>query len=105
MKAATPAPELGYVLSGIARTRVPGFNFPGNFLQVAFDSVTRDAATLSLDAGPHCVERDGQVSVGAMAVLADMALATSLRETLGRWTRLSTVSLSLQFTGEFRALQ
>ena len=91
--------ELDYVLAGIARSRAPGFNFPGNYLQVAYDRVRKNAATLSLDAGPHCVDRDGQVNLGALALLADMALAASLRESVGRYTRLATVSMNLQFTG------
>jgi uncharacterized protein (TIGR00369 family) len=93
------AAELDYVLAGIARSRAPGFNFPGNYLQVAYDRVKKNAATLSLDAGPHCIDRDGQVNLGALALLADMALAASFRESVGRYTRLATVSMNLQFTG------
>lgn len=99
MKQSPPAPELDHVLAGIARNRAPGFNYPGNFLQVAYDRVTKGASVLSLDAGPHCIDRDGQVNVGALALLADMALAASFRETVGRSSRQATVSMSLQFTG------
>lgn len=87
------------VLRGIALNRRPGFHFPGNFLDVSFDHVARDASQLGIDPGPWCVQADGQADLGALAILADLALAACMRAHLSRATRLATVSLNLQFTG------
>jgi acyl-coenzyme A thioesterase PaaI-like protein len=88
------------VLRGIALNRAPGFHFAGNFLQVRYDKVAADDARVSLDPGEHCVDADGQVSLGAVAMLADIALATSVRAAIGSdSTRLATVSMHLRFTG------
>jgi acyl-coenzyme A thioesterase PaaI-like protein len=91
------------VLRGLALNRQPGFHFPGNFLDVSFDRVARDAACLSIDPGPWCAEADGQTDFGSLAILADLALAACIRAHLGRETRLGTVSMHLQFTGAPRA--
>lgn len=87
------------VLRGIALNRIPGLHFPGNFLDVSFDHVARDASRLSIDAGPWCADADGQMALGALAMLADLALAACIRARLTRETRLATVSMHLQFTG------
>jgi acyl-coenzyme A thioesterase PaaI-like protein len=88
------------VLKGIARNREPGFHFAGNFLEVSYDRVAAQGARVSLEPGAHCVDPDGQTSIGAIAMLADIALATSIRAALGSdSTRLATVSMNLQFTG------
>ena len=90
---------LGQVLRGIALNREPGFHFPGNFLEISFERVTPAETRLTLEPGPHCVDADGQTNIGALALLADLALAASIRAGLERATRLATVSMSLQFTG------
>lgn len=87
------------VLRGLALNREPGYHFAGNFLDVSFDCVGADDARLSLEAAPHCVESDGRLSVGALAVLADLALAATVRAGLQASTRLATVQMHLQFTG------
>src|SRR5258708_6494999 len=88
------------VLRGIALNRAPGFHFAGNFLQVNYDKVAADDARVSLDPGEHCLDAGGQVSLGAVAMLADIALATSVRSAIGSdSTRLATVSMHLRFTG------
>ncbi len=87
------------VLRGIALNRQPGFHFPGNFLDVSFDHVARDASRLSVAPGPWCAGTDGQTDFGSLAILADLALAACMRAHLGRATRLATVSIHLQFTG------
>lgn len=87
------------MLRAIALHRTPGFNFPGHFLDLSYDEVTRDRARLSLVTGPHCADMDGQMSLGALALLADMALASSLRHAVGPSARLATVSMSLQLSG------
>ncbi|MEO7741945.1 MAG: hypothetical protein ABIR98_03300, partial [Usitatibacter sp.] len=82
--------------------RTPGFNFPGHFLELSYERVARGRAIVSMEVGAHCADADGQLNVGALALLADMALASSMRSTVGASARLATVSMSLQFTGERR---
>ena len=87
------------VLRGIALNRTPGLHFPGNFLDVAFDRVARGRSRLSLQPGPWCVGADGAVDLAALAILADLGLAVSIRANLSNEARLGTVSMHLQFTG------
>ena len=87
------------VLRGLALNREPGFHFAGNFLDVSFDDVSPAASRLSLAPGPHCTDADGQVDLGSVAMLADLALAATIRANLERDQRLATVSISLEFTG------
>jgi acyl-coenzyme A thioesterase PaaI-like protein len=87
------------VLQGLARNREPGFHFAGNFLGVSFAGVTAGQSRVCLEAGPHCEEADGQVNLGAVALLADIALASAIRAQLTPEQRLATVSMHLQFTG------
>ena len=90
------------VLAAIAANRAPGFNFPGHFLELSYERVARGRALVAMGVGPHCADADGQVNVGALALLADMALASSMRSAVGASARLATVSMTLQFTGERR---
>lgn len=87
------------VLAAIARNRVPGFHFAGNFLGVSFDEVTPEHSRFSFETGPHCEEADGQANLGAIALLADITLAAAIRGNLTPEQRLATVSMHLQFTG------
>jgi acyl-coenzyme A thioesterase PaaI-like protein len=91
------------VLRGLALNREPGFHFAGNFLDVSFDLVSPSASRLSLEPGPHCVDADGQVDLGSLAMLADLALAATVRANLERAQRLGTVSMTLELTGVPRA--
>ncbi len=87
------------VLRGIALNRTPGFHFPGNFLDVSFDRYSRKGVRLAIDPGPWSADESGQTDLGALGILADLALGASIRAQLSRETRVATVSLSLQFTG------
>lgn len=87
------------VLRGLARNRQPGFHFAGHFLGITFAGRATEESRLSLEPGPHCEEADGQVNVGAVAMLADIALASAIRARLTPEQRLATVSMHLQFTG------
>jgi acyl-coenzyme A thioesterase PaaI-like protein len=88
------------VLRGIALNREPGFHYAGNFLGISYDVVAKGGTRVSLEPGPHCVDRDGQVNAGVVAMVADIALATSVRAALdSSTTRLATVGMHLQFTG------
>ena len=87
------------VLRGLALNRDPGFHFAGNFLDVSFDHVSPSGSRLTLAPGPHCMDTDGQVDLGSLAMLADLALAATVRAQLERSTRLATVSMNLELTG------
>jgi carbonic anhydrase len=91
------------VLRGIALNRIPGFHFPGNFLDVSFDRVGRAGTLLSIDPGPWCRGRNGQTDLASLTILADLACGSAVRAQLTRDARIATVSLSLQFTGAPRA--
>ncbi len=54
---------------------------------------------LSIDPGPWSADPSGQTDLGALAILADLALGASVRAQLTRDARVATVSLTLQFTG------
>lgn len=87
------------VLTGLARNRTPGFHFIGNFLGLSFDERSRRRARISIPHGPQLEEADGQANFGIVALLADLALAASIRARLDPATRLATVSMHLQLTG------
>ena len=86
-------------MRGLALNREPGLHFAGNFLEVSFDRVDPGESHVSLATGPHNLDREGRANMGAVAMLADMALAVSIRATLSPETRLATVSMHLQFSG------
>ncbi len=90
-------------MRGIALNREPGLHFAGNFLGVSFDRVTGEETRLSLDVAPHIADADGQANVGALAMLVDFALASSMRATLEPHQRLATVSLSMELTAAPRS--
>ncbi|HEX5128752.1 MAG TPA: hypothetical protein VFV90_03345 [Usitatibacter sp.] len=92
-------PVLARVLRAIELNRTPGFNFPGWFLEMSYERVTKDSAVASLDAGTHNVDASGQMELGAVALLADMTLASALRGSVGVTARLATVTMQLQLTG------
>lgn len=93
------SPELRQVLTGLALNRTPGWNFPGNFLELSFDDVLADTARVSIVPGPHCTGTDGQSSFAALAVLADIGMAAAMRQEIGFSGRMATVSMTLQLTG------
>jgi acyl-coenzyme A thioesterase PaaI-like protein len=88
------------VLYGLAANRTPGFHFTGNFLQPSFDRISQKDVRVSVDVGAHCAEADGQMNHGAIALIADIAAAAYVRAGESVSTRLATVHLALQFTGE-----
>lgn len=87
------------VLRALALNREPGFHFSGNFVGLSFDEVQPAGSRIGLESGPHCEEADGRVNLGALALLADIALASAVRANLAPTQRLATVSMHLQFTG------
>jgi acyl-coenzyme A thioesterase PaaI-like protein len=87
------------VLRGIALNREPGLHFAGNFTEVSFERTDHTHARVTAPASPHCVDRDGQMNIGLLMMVADMGLAAGIRAGLDPKSRLATVSMSLQFTG------
>jgi acyl-coenzyme A thioesterase PaaI-like protein len=87
------------VLRALALNRTPGYHFIGNFLDFSFDRVSEPEVRMTMDAGPHIAEADGNVNYGALAVFVDMALAANVRAGHTPATRLATVQMNLQLTG------
>ena len=83
----------------VALNRTPGYHFCGNFFNLLYDEVDKQHSVVHMDAAAQCVDQDGQLSMTAFAMLADMGLATGIRFGLDKTTRLATVSISLQLTG------
>jgi len=95
----THSPAIRQVLRALALNREPGWNFPGNLLEMSFDEVKADAATLSIDEAPHCEAAEGGLSLAALCVFADIALAAALRRRVGFAQRMATLRMSLSFPG------
>jgi acyl-coenzyme A thioesterase PaaI-like protein len=91
------------VLRGIERNRTPGYHFAGNLLALSFDRLDEQQAIVTMPAGAHCTDGDGQANMAALCILADIALASAVRGALKRGMRLATVNLQLQLTGARRA--
>ena len=87
------------MLLGLARNRRPGLHFAGNFAGLAFDAAPRGKSRLRMEAGPHVADAGGEASIGALAMLADVALGVAIRSELAPESRLATVALHLQVTG------
>jgi acyl-coenzyme A thioesterase PaaI-like protein len=87
------------VLNAIAANRNPGLHFIGHFLDVEWQAVAGGAARAVLPDGPHCRDANGAVSVVALGILADHALAASARTEAPPGSRLGTIHLHVQFTG------
>jgi len=86
----------GRVLRALALNRTPGLHFPGNFLDLSFDRVGAGDTRLSFEAGAHCAGARGDADIGALAMLADLALGMSVRADLDPATRLATVGMTLE---------
>ncbi|HZZ95105.1 MAG TPA: hypothetical protein VFE23_21275 [Usitatibacter sp.] len=87
------------VLLGLARNRHPGLHFAGNFAGLAFGDAPAGESRLHMPAGAHLAAADGEASLGAVAMLADVALGVAIRSRLAPESRLATVALHLQLTG------
>jgi acyl-coenzyme A thioesterase PaaI-like protein len=86
-------------LRALSLNRTPGYHFAGHFLDLRCCRSDTAGVEFELDPGPHCVDLDGTVNLGALALLADMALAASTRVFLDPSVRTATLALQLQFTG------
>jgi acyl-coenzyme A thioesterase PaaI-like protein len=86
-------------LRALARNRIPGYNFAGNFLELDCRRFDRDGVVFDLEPGPHCVDTDGKMYLAAVTFLADMALAAASRAFVDPSARTATLLLRIDFTG------
>jgi len=86
------------VLRGVASNRTPGFHFAGNFLGIELAEVGARTRVAMAD-GAHVVDRRGETHVAAVFMVADIALAASIRAQLSPEVRLATVSMHVQMNG------
>jgi acyl-coenzyme A thioesterase PaaI-like protein len=87
------------VLRGISLNRNPGLHFPGYFVDFQWDQVVVGSARLGITDGPHCRNAGGEIDITALALLVDMALGASIRESLAPGARLATTRMHIQLTG------
>ena len=86
-------------LRALARNRHPGYHFGGYFLEPQCRRFEAGEAIFELEPGPHCVEIDGAMNLGALLLLADMTLAASNRLYVDPTSRTATLALRIEFTG------
>ncbi|CAN0408682.1 unnamed protein product, partial [Phaeothamnion confervicola] len=87
------------VLTALRLDRTPGFNYSGNFLGARFPELSPGRVSVEIDQGSHCEDQHGHTDIGAISLVADVAMGCVVRANLSPEQRLATVSLSLQFTG------
>lgn len=92
-----PHAHVRRVLQALRAHREPGWNLPAHFLGLVYDELLPGRAVVSMPLGSHLHAADGCVSVAALCVLADVAMAAPVRESAGRSSRLITVSARLSF--------
>lgn len=85
------------VLQALHAHRTPGWQFPAHFLGLSFDSLDSDVAQVRMPVAKHCMGAAECVSLAAVAVLADVAMAAALRGRAGPSARLATLSTRLSF--------
>lgn len=87
------------VLRGLARDRTPGWSFTGHFLGMQWPVIGADSMTVTMPAGPHCEDAQGQLDPCALLVLFDAALASPTRIHLTPGARIATTHINVQFSG------
>lgn len=84
----------------LSNNRIPGYHFGGHFLDLQCRRYDRGGVVLEMDTGPHNANADGTTHFGAVAFLADMALASSCRAFVDPSRRTATLVLEVRVTGE-----
>jgi acyl-coenzyme A thioesterase PaaI-like protein len=87
------------MLTALAGSRTPGFHFPGYLLQLAWPRIGTMSITEIMHAWPRVCNERGEVSLVALGVMLDTALATAPRLKIASGARQATVQLHAQFTG------
>jgi len=86
-------------LRALADNRNPGYHFAGHFLDLQCRRFEAGEVAFELEPGPHCVDPDGTMNLGALLLFADMALAASTRLYVDSSARTATLCLRVEFTG------
>jgi acyl-coenzyme A thioesterase PaaI-like protein len=86
-------------LQALARNRNPGYHFGGHFLDLRCRRFEGGEAAFELAPGPHCVDLDGSMYLGALLLLADMTLSAANRLHVEPSARTATLALRIEFTG------
>jgi len=96
--AGLPAPELLRVLKALSLQRAAGWHLPAYYLGIAYESVSREEARMTMDLDGN-TDSTGQLLPVSLCILADVALAAAIRGTAGFETRMATISARICFTG------
>jgi len=87
------------VLRGLSANRVPGFHFPGHFIDLRRTATAHDGVAIEVADGAHLRGARGEVATSVLALLADTALSAAIRLNMDAGVRLATVHLHIQLTG------
>ncbi len=87
------------VLHALAQDRTPGWSFTGYFQGVDWPVIGDDSMTVTMPAGRHATDAQGNVEASALLGLIDAAMASPLRIKLPPGARMATTQISVQFTG------
>ncbi len=82
-------------LQALNANRTPGWQFPAHYLGLSFEHLRERHAEVTMRVGPHCVDADQVLSLEALGVFADVAMAGAVRTRMGSSARVATVSLRL----------
>ena len=86
-------------LQALARNRDPGYHFGGHFLDLQCRRFEAGEAAFELAPGPHCVDLDGTMNLGAVLLFADMTLSAANRLYVDPSARTATLAMRIEFTG------
>jgi acyl-coenzyme A thioesterase PaaI-like protein len=86
-------------LTALSNNRIPGYNFPGYFLDFECLRYDTGGVVLEMQTGPHNANPDGTTHLAAVTCLADMALAQAARTFVPPTVRTATMTLHLRFLG------
>src|SRR5690606_26909192 len=86
-------------LVALSNNRIPGFNFPGYFLDFECTRYDTGGVVLEMDTGAHNVNPDGTTHLTAVTCLVDLALAQAARTFVDPNVRTATMTLHLRFLG------
>lgn len=87
-------------LRAISSNRAPGMHFAGYFLNFTRQRYDTGGIEFTVDPGPHCTDKDGNVNRAALLYTADMSLAGANRVFADPNSRTATLMLRVEFTGE-----
>src|SRR5512141_1834204 len=86
-------------LRALALNRNPGYHFGGHFLDLQCRRYEAGEAVFELAPGPHCVDADGTMNLGALLLFADMTLSAANRLYVDPSARTATLAMRIEFTG------